>query len=49
MLGDEGGHLLYPIVSGQEGAQAHRAVENFVELVDVGDTLGVGQLEELLV
>ena len=49
MFGNEGRDLLDPIVGGEEGAQSHGAVEDLVELVDVGDAIGLGQREELLV
>ena len=49
MLGDESGDLLNPIVGGQKGAQPHRAVEDPLRFVDVGDALGLGQVEEFLV
>ena len=49
VVGDELRHLLHAVVGAEEGTNADRTVEHAVELLDVGDVLTLGQIEELLV
>ena len=46
VIGDEPRHLLHALLSFEEIFQIHRALEDFVQLLDVGDTLRLGQREE---
>ena len=48
VLGDVLRDLLHALLALEEVLQVHRAIENLVQLLDVGDALGFGEREELL-